>query len=106
IARELIEAPRCQGAAKADALRALKAASGHYFDAARRLGEGAHGSVYANLRRTSRFIADQAKRLAESCAFGQTSLGLTSDLDLANVSEEAFEELEADDEDSYDEVEE
>ena len=107
MARELIESPRCQGNAKTDALRALKAASGHYFDAARRLREGAHGAVYANLRRVSRFLALQSQRIAESCSLGQTSLGLGGTLDMSNVSDAALAEadahFDADDEDNYDE---
>ena len=110
VARELIESPRCQGNAKTDALRALKAASGHYFDAARRLREGAHGAVYANLRRVSRFLALQSQRIAESCSLGQTSLGLGGTLDMSNVSDAALAEadahFDADDEDNYDEDEE
>ena len=91
-------------------LRALKAASGHYFDAARRLREGAHGAVYANLRRVSRFLALQSQRIAESCSLGQTSLGLGGTLDMSNVSDAALAEadahFDADDEDNYDEDEE
>ena len=93
-ARELVKAPQCQGAARKEALRALKAATAHYQDAARRIREGAHGAAYANLRKTAAFISDQAHRLAESCAIGQTALGLETTIDLGNVSDAAFDEAE------------
>jgi len=96
-ARELIAAPLCQGEAKKEALRGLRQATRHYYDAVKRLSEGANGAAYANLRRTSRFVAHQAQTLAASCAVGQTSLGLpmAAELDLANVSDAAREEADA-----------
>jgi superfamily II DNA or RNA helicase len=86
-ARELADRPLCQGRAREEAMKAIKGAMDEYFKASERVQEGAFGAAYTNLRRLTRYIALQAQQLAESCALGQTALGVGVMLDPSNVGE-------------------
>jgi hypothetical protein len=68
-------------------MKAIKGAMDEYFKASERVQEGAFGAAYTNLRRLTRYIALQAQQLAESCALGQTALGVGVMLDPSNVGE-------------------
>jgi hypothetical protein len=74
LAAELVDAPRCQGEAKADAQRALDAARAHYTDARSQLARGRDARALDRLREALRTIVEVAHASAESCAAGQTML--------------------------------
>jgi len=109
-ARVLVQAPKCQGEAKKTALEFLRGAFSYYRRARERVGEGAGGSAYANLRRVAGYLAREAVNLAESCAAGQTALVAPAEIDINNISEATLDEDEANeaafgaDEEFYDDV--
>jgi hypothetical protein len=74
IAAILVDAPRCQGAAKANALRALEAARAHYDGARTELARGRDARALDRLREALRAVVQVAHDSAESCAAGQTAL--------------------------------
>jgi hypothetical protein len=74
IAAVLVDAPRCQGTAKANALRALEAARAHYDGARTELARGRDARALDRLREALRAVVQVAHDSAESCAAGQTAL--------------------------------
>ncbi|MCB9707141.1 MAG: hypothetical protein H6711_35190, partial [Myxococcales bacterium] len=96
LARALIDAPSCQGAAKEEATSLLRTALGYYRQARDRVNQGAFGAAYERLRRVARHVARQSQKLAESCAAGQGGLfGGPAIVDLSRISEEALAESDA-----------
>jgi len=81
VAAELVDAPKCQGAAKGNAERALAAAQARYADARTELQRGRDARAIDRLREVLRAVVQVAHSSAESCAAGQTAL-----LDLAVAS--------------------
>ena len=74
LAAELVDAPRCQGVARVNALRALEAARNRYADARMQLARGRDARALDRLREALRAVVEVAHNSAESCAAGQTAL--------------------------------
>lgn len=74
LAAVLVDAPRCQGIARANALRALETARAHYDGARTELARGRDARALDRLREALRAVVQVAHDSAESCAAGQTAL--------------------------------
>ena len=81
VAAELVDAPRCQGTARSNALRALETARAHHADARTQLQRGRDARALDRLREALRAVVQVAHSSAEQCAAGQTAL-----LDLTETS--------------------
>jgi len=101
-AKVLVQAPKCQGEARASAMQFLRGAFVYYRNAQERVTQGAAGAAYANLRRIARYLAREAANLAESCAAGQLSLVAPSPIDAAKISDAALDASEEAGDPDYD----